>query len=120
MQDDAPRTAAAGATWLWLIVALAFVFFSWWAYTFASVAFRPCESNFEGGCGYAKALDALLSVICALLSSGCAVALAAIARDRLAPRGLVWLVGSLALPGTVYTVYCLYLLLGELGYLPTS
>jgi hypothetical protein len=98
-------------TWLLPLIVALLGSSSWFGYEFATATLRPCQSSFEGGCGYGKVFVGALSFLCALTSSWSAVTTAIIAKKRIIPPGLVWLITSLALPGALYAAYCAYVVI---------
>jgi hypothetical protein len=98
-------------SWLLPLTVAVLAVSSWYGYQFGAATLRPCSSSFEGGCGNAKMLAAPLSFLCAIISASSAAATASMAKKRGIPTGLVWLISAISLPGVIYAMYCVYVLL---------
>jgi hypothetical protein len=102
-------------TWLLPLTVAVLAASSWYGYQYGAATLRPCGSAFEGGCGSAKVFAGPLSFLCAIVSARSAIAAAGMAKRRIIPLGLVWMIAALALPGTFYAIYCLYVFIEYLG-----
>ena len=85
-----------------VLVQLAFIGFA--AYLVAGLL-RPCSDDFEGGCGYGKAIAGVLSWLSALFGAGTGAAVTAIAAGRHGPRRLAFFTGGLAVVAAAYVAY---------------
>lgn len=96
-----PGSRAIGLAVL-VLVQLAFTGFAAWLVV---GLLRPCTDNFEGGCGYGKAIAGVLSWLSALFGAGMGTAVTAIAWRPGAGRRLAFFTGGLAVVAMGYVVY---------------